>query len=56
MKNDLSKYGVQIVPRPKIVAIKKLSLEGEEGKEMVRQLTIQILKNHKNTFAKLAKM
>ena len=56
MKNDLSKYGVQIVPRPKIVATKKLSLEGEEGEELVRKLTIQTLKNHKNTYAKLANM
>lgn len=56
MKNNLSKYRVQIVPRPKIVATKELNLAGEEGKEIVRELTLRTLKNHQKTFAKLAKM
>ena len=56
MRNNLIKYGMPHFTRPKIIATKKLDLTGEEGKEIVRQLTIKTLKNHKNTFAKLAGM
>ncbi len=56
MKKEMTKYGVPLVSRPQILATKKLTLTGDEGRDIIQIETKKVLKNHKNTFAKLAKM
>lgn len=56
MNEKVARYGVKPVHRPKIKANKKLDLNGEEGKQIIRAETRVVLKNHPKTFAKLADM
>lgn len=54
MENPLKKYGVKIVPRPKIKVSKKLDLTGKEGEEIVEYETKLLLIRHKKAFERLA--
>ena len=56
MNHKLNTYGVSIVERPKIKAIKKLDLGGDSGKQIVYSETKRVLRTHKKTFQKLADM
>jgi len=56
MNHKLNTYGVSIVARPKVKAIKKLDLAGESGKQIVYSETKLVLRTHKKTFQKLADM
>jgi len=56
MSHKLDTYGVSIVQRPKIKAIKKLDLGGDSGKQIVHSETKLVLRTHKKTFQKLADM
>lgn len=52
----MKKYGVKIIPRPKIKAIKNLDLSGKEGEELIKSLTQVILLRHQKTFKRLSDM
>ncbi len=56
MSHKLDTYGVSIVKRPKVKAIKKLDLGGDLGKQIVYSETKLVLRTHKKTFQKLADM
>lgn len=56
MNHKLNTYGVPIVDRPKVKAIKKLDLGGDSGKQIVYSETKLVLRTHKKTFQKLADM
>ena len=56
MTTKLQNYGVELVSRPKVPAIKKLDLSGEYGKQIVKSETKLALRTHKRTFEKLADM
>lgn len=56
MSKDLNRYGVQLVTRPKIKAVKNLDLSGELGRQIVFSETKLALRTHKKTFKKLADM
>lgn len=56
MSHKLDIYGVSIVKRPKVKAIKKLDLGGDLGKQIVYSETKLVLRTHKKTFQKLADM
>jgi len=56
MNHKLNTYGVAIVERPKVKAIKKLDLGGDSGKQIVFSETKLVLRTHKKTFKKLADM
>lgn len=56
MNHKLNTYGVSIVDRPKVKAIKKLDLGGDSGKQIVYSETKLVLRTHKKTFQKLADM
>jgi hypothetical protein len=56
MNHKLNSYGVSIVERPKVKAIKKLDLDGDSGKQIVYSETKLVLRTHKKTFQKLADM
>ena len=56
MNHKLNTYGVSIVERPKVKAIKKLDLGGDSGKQIVYSETKLVLRTHKKTFQKLADM
>ncbi|WP_445398033.1 hypothetical protein [Zobellella sp. An-6] len=52
-----NKYGLpQAQTRPHIRASKRLDLSGEEGKQIVKSETRLTLKEHQNTFKRLADM
>ena len=54
MENSLKKYGVKIVPRPKIKPSKELDLTGKEGEKIVEYETKLILIRHRKAFERLA--
>lgn len=54
MENSLKKYGVKIVPRPKIKPSKELDLTGKEGGKIVEYETKLILIRHRKAFERLA--
>ena len=54
MKNLVKKYGVKIVPRPKIKPSKELDLTGKLGERIVEYETKLILIRHKKAFERLA--
>ncbi|HEX8589684.1 MAG TPA: acetyltransferase [Pseudomonas sp.] len=56
MNHKLNTYGVSIVERPSVKAIKKLDLGGDSGKQIVYSETKLVLRTHKKTFQKLADM
>ena len=56
MSDKLNSYGVCIVERPKIKAVKKLDLGGASGRQIVYSETKLVLRTHKKTFQKLADM
>ena len=56
MNAKIREYGVEIVDRPMVPAIKKLDLSGEHGKQIVKSETKLVLRTHKRTFQKLADM
>ncbi len=56
MNHKLNIYGVSIVERPKVKAVKKLDLGGDLGKQIVYSETKLVLRTHKKTFKKLADM
>jgi hypothetical protein len=56
MNQKLNAYGVPIVERPKVKAIKKMDLSGDSGKQIVYSETKLVLRTHKKTFQKLADM
>ena len=56
MRAELSRYGVKIVKRPKILATKKLDLSGEQGKQIIKSETKIAMRSHAKTLAKLADM
>lgn len=56
MNNKIDSYGVKIVARPRIQAVKKLDLSGVEGQQIVKSESKLVLKTHRKTFVKLARM
>lgn len=56
MNNKLLKYGINPTNRPKIPAIKKLDLTGEQGQQIIKSETKLVLRTHKETFKRLADM
>mgnify|MGYP003608340719 FL=1 len=54
MGNLIKKYGVKIVPRPKIKPTKELDLTGKEGEKIVEYETKLLLIRHKKAFERLA--
>lgn len=56
MNKKISKYGVQPVERPKILANKTLDLRHALGQQIVLSETKLALRTHAKTFKKLADM
>lgn len=52
----MKKYGVEIIPRPKIKPKKNLDLSGKEGEELIKLLTQVILIRHQKAFKRLSNM
>lgn len=52
----MKKYGVKIIPRPKIKVTKNLDLSGKEGEELIKSLTQVILLRHQKVFKRLSDM
>lgn len=56
MTHKLSKYGISPIPRPKILATKKLDLTSEQGQQIIKSETKLVLRTHKETFKRLSDM
>ena len=51
-----TRYGIELIKRPKIPATKKLDLTGEQGQQIIKSETKLVLRTHKETFKRLADM
>lgn len=56
MNQKIAQYGVTPVSRPKIKAVKKLDLSGEEGRQIIKSETKLALRSHAKTLRRLADM
>ncbi len=56
MNQKLTKYGVELVTRPKIKVVKKLKLDGAEGRQIIKSETKLALRMHAKTLRRLADM
>ena len=57
MTDSLNPYGLpQASNRPKVKATKKLNLNSEEGKQIIKSETKLVLRTYRKTFEKLADM
>ncbi len=56
MNQKLTKYGVDLVTRPKIKVVKKLKLDGPEGRQIIQSETKLALRTHAKTLRRLADM
>lgn len=56
MNLKVEMYGLEPVSRPKIKATKVLDLSGESGRKIIESEARRILKIHRKTFEKLARM
>lgn len=56
MNQKIAKYGVEPVKRPKIKVVKKLNLDGAEGRQIIQSETKLALRTHAKTLRRLADM
>ncbi|SGZ09385.1 acetyltransferase [Moritella viscosa] len=56
MSRKIEKYGVKAIERPVIKAAKNLDLTGISGQQIVKSETKLVLRTHRKTFDKLARM